>query len=41
MVGNANEVKKLADYINMVIKRSSIQVAGKDIRATVETSPRR
>lgn len=41
MIDNPNEVNKLTDYINMIIKKGSIQVAGKEIRAMVETSPRR
>lgn len=41
MADNPQEVKKLADNINLVIKRGAITVADKDIRATVETSPRR
>lgn len=41
MIDNVRVVKKLADYINMLLQRGVMQVAGRDLRATVETSPRR
>lgn len=41
LIEHRNEVKKLADYSNMTIKGGSIHIADQDLRASVETSPRR
>lgn len=41
MVDSIHEVTKLADDVNMIIRRSRINVRGCDIRAAVETSSRR
>lgn len=41
MLENINEVKKLNDYNNMIIKKANIQVRGHSARAAVETSPER
>lgn len=38
---NTYEVKKIADYMTIVINCASIDVAGEPIRASVETAPKR